>query len=302
MKSPALTWSTTCPYMAPASLTCPALASSGFSPFFIEHGREPSLPWHDSRRAPEKEIGISDFVRQHLLALHLAWDLCMNNLAQVETRRKEQHDAKYQTNVVFHPGQQVLLLQPGRVSKMDMPYVGPYRVLWGPDDRDRYALRDLHGRRLHHEFHVSKLKLWPIEGDIEDEHYVVEAFLDRRINKQGVKEYLVKWRGWSKKYNSWEPVEHLNAAAQIEAMEFDARADRDEASSDNDTGATSLDESGAQHGAAHKENKSKEKKKKSAEVKQPASSSASQSQAQRAAQQEAEREERRKRREQRFEQ
>eukprot|EP00966_Prymnesium_polylepis_P207613 4809048-Prymnesium_polylepis.1 len=61
------------------------------------------------------------------------------------------HDAKYQTNVTFKPGDRVLMLQPGRRSKMDMPYVGPYRVLWGPDERDRYA-RDLHGRRFN-EFH-----------------------------------------------------------------------------------------------------------------------------------------------------
>ena len=76
---------------------------------------------------------------------------------------------------------------------IEMPYVGPYRVLWGPDERDRYALRDLHGRRFN-EFHVSKLKLWPDDEEIDDEHYIVEHILDSR-DHNGEKQYLVKWQG-----------------------------------------------------------------------------------------------------------
>ena len=82
--------------------------------------------------------------------------------AKRERERKEEHDRKYQTNVVFEAGDRVLLLQPGRRSKMELPYVGPFRILWGPDERDRYALRDMEGRAFN-EFHVSKLKLWPAD-------------------------------------------------------------------------------------------------------------------------------------------
>ena len=105
---------------------------------------------------------------------------------------------------------------------MEMPYVGPYRVLWGPDERDRYALRDLPGRRFN-EFHVSKLKAFPraaeeVIGD--DEYYVVEDILDTR-ERHGRTEYLVKWRGYSKKHNSWEPLENLNEAAREQARELE---------------------------------------------------------------------------------
>ena len=87
-----------------------------------------------------------------------------------EKQRKQIHDQKYQTNISFSPGDRVLLLQPGRQDKMSMPYVGPYRVVQGPDERDRYQLRDLEGRRFNY-FHVSKLKLWPDSEDIDDEYY-----------------------------------------------------------------------------------------------------------------------------------
>ena len=112
---------------------------------------------------------------------------------------------------------------------MDMPYVGPYRILWGPDYRDRYALRDLHGRRFN-EFHVSKLKYWPLEEDVlEDEYYIVEHILDWRRHGDDL-EFLVKWRGYSKKHNTWEPLRSLNAGARATAMEMVDADEGEEAS------------------------------------------------------------------------
>ena len=108
---------------------------------------------------------------------------------------------------------------------MEMPYVGPYRVVWGPDSRDRYGLRDVHGRRFP-EFHVSKLKFFPADEEIGDEYYVVESIEGSRRTSSGAKEYLVKWQGYSSKHNSWEPYANLNQAARLTALEFD-KAERD---------------------------------------------------------------------------
>ena len=110
-----------------------------------------------------------------------------SHVKDVEGRRKLEHDGKYQTNLRFNPGDRVLLLQPGRVSKMDVPYVGPYRVLQGPDERDRYVLSDLHGRRIHSEFHVSKLRHWPIDNDLNEEYYIVDSIVDaKRVEEMSV--------------------------------------------------------------------------------------------------------------------
>lgn len=49
----------------------------------------------------------------------------------MELRCKADHDSKYKTNIIFKPGDRALLIQPGRVNKMDMPCVGPYRILYG---------------------------------------------------------------------------------------------------------------------------------------------------------------------------
>uniref|UniRef100_A0A8K9UWS4 Chromo domain-containing protein n=3 Tax=Euteleosteomorpha TaxID=1489388 RepID=A0A8K9UWS4_ONCMY len=38
--------------------------------------------------------------------------------------------------------------------------------------------------------------------------FAVEGIEKKRIRK-GKIEYLVKWRGWSPKYNTWEPEENI---------------------------------------------------------------------------------------------
>jgi hypothetical protein len=40
----------------------------------------------------------------------------------------------------------------------------------------------------------------------------VEKVLAYRVNAKGVKEYLLKWKGYSDSDNSWEPYDNLNAA------------------------------------------------------------------------------------------
>ena len=92
--------------------------SSWFSPYFIEHGREPAIPWQPAIEGDSPVETLSEYVRKHILALHLAWDVCARNLEAVERQRKTLHDGKYQTNVRFGPGDRVLLLQPGRQDKM----------------------------------------------------------------------------------------------------------------------------------------------------------------------------------------
>ena len=51
-----------------------------------------------------------------------------------------------------------------------------------------------------------------LDEDGEPE-WEVEKVLDSRMRK-GVREYLVKWAGWSPSYNQWEPEEHLQGAPE----------------------------------------------------------------------------------------
>ena len=53
----------------------------------------------------------------------------------------------------------------------------------------------------------------PVEIDNENE-YEVEEILDARMNRRKL-QYLVRWKGYSQQYDSWEPEENLDNAQEL---------------------------------------------------------------------------------------
>ena len=59
----------------------------------------------------------------------------------------------------------------------------------------------------------------------EDEEYVVEKVLDKRISPNGIKtEYLLKWKGFGFEDCTWEPSENMNCDDLMEAYEKERKA------------------------------------------------------------------------------
>jgi len=201
-------------------------STTGYTPFYIEHGRESVLPWQIMEELPGDATSVDEFVRGHMSGLHLAWDAALQAIETAEEKRKVAHDATRQTNVSFTAGERVCVLQPGRQSKMEMPFIGPYRVVKGPDARDRYTLRDKRNATWP-VFHVSKLKLWPETAeqatDLQDEYFVVSHILDKR-EEGGEVEYQVRWQGYGKGHDSWVPRIEMNVHLLAAADEYDSRA------------------------------------------------------------------------------
>ena len=53
----------------------------------------------------------------------------------------------------------------------------------------------------------------PINGE---DLYAAEAILDSRVEKDGTIKYLIKWLGWGRNYNTWEPKENIASDSLIE--------------------------------------------------------------------------------------
>ena len=200
---------------------------TGYSPYYLEHGREPSLPWSLAELGPDADA--PDLVRRHAEGLHMALELCRQHRSRVEAARREEHNRKYQTNVKFLPGQRVLVLQPGpHFNKMLMPYIGPFRIVEGPDDRSRYRLRDLGVSNLNPWFHISRLKWWPDSAndltDVGEEYYIVERIVGHRVVGSPPRyEFEVKWKGYSSNWNTFCKEEQFNMGARSMPAQYLAR-------------------------------------------------------------------------------
>lgn len=63
---------------------------------------------------------------------------------------------------------------------------------------------------------------------VDDKIYVVEQVLDKRWNVEtGVVEYFLKWKGYTGKHNTWEPLANLDCPGLIKEFEYKKRARED---------------------------------------------------------------------------
>jgi hypothetical protein len=100
---------------------------------------------------------------------------------------------------------------------------GPYRVL-DKVAREAYRLELPANWRVHPIFHTSQLKEVTGSGanfreapvlleDAEPE-YEVERIVDMRVVR-GLRQFLVKWKGYGEFENSWEPETNLGNALSL---------------------------------------------------------------------------------------
>ena len=89
--------------------------------------------------------------------------------------------------------------------------------------------------KIHPVFHISLLTPYqdpnkyfskrkaqppaPIVTSSGDQEYEVEEILDKRTDRYGKIEYLIRWQGYSACDDSWEPISNLNCSKLIKEFE-----------------------------------------------------------------------------------
>ncbi|KAI8510371.1 hypothetical protein Bbelb_112870 [Branchiostoma belcheri] len=152
-------------------------ATTGFSPFFLMHGREARLPLHLLTGVPMSDTSIPQFVSKLNDSFPAIFLQVQQHTSQKQCRQKELYDKKIYGEP-YAAGDLVLILNKavgqGLARKLARKYNGPYRVLERVGDQ-AYKVQNTRGRREVKVIHFENLKQFlpqhldpdydPVRGD-----------------------------------------------------------------------------------------------------------------------------------------
>ena len=119
-------WELAIPAVLTAIRTSPN-ATSKFSPFFLQYGRDPILPL-DTLLGPQRRYLGSEYHKITLERQHEAFKLVQRQLKESRKQQKEYYDRKAK-EVAFQSGDPVYLFNNSRTQKFDKRYLPYYRVM-----------------------------------------------------------------------------------------------------------------------------------------------------------------------------
>ena len=238
-------------------------ASTGQSPFAMQHGFEAAMPI-DHALAPLKD-GQAECPAATELATRLQerWQKATTALKQAQARQSKAHDAHHR-EVRFAVGDQVLLQTDkiklvnsgSRTAKLAPLWLGPFTILRAVQS-NAYELDLPSTLRFHSVVNVSRLKRYitgsatfpdgpqpltrppPIAtGDNGEPEYCVAQIVGHRHTGRGQRrrlQYLVRWQGYSDCEMTWEAAGQLTNAQQAiqeyhdgtSRIDFDSGSDRE---------------------------------------------------------------------------
>lgn len=205
--------------------------STGFSPFYLNHGQDMRLPAGAINSVNTPNAAVGDLLSE----LQSTMVLVQKNLVHAQEVQKKYAD-QHRREETFAIGDKVLVdardinFTSGSKKLLDK-YIGPYTIvaLVGPV---AYRIELPKKFRIHDVFHVSKLKRYeqtekfpdrqqdirPVADSQVDgtDAFVVEKLVDKKVvgkGKNAKVHYLVKWFGYPDWESSWEPIDHLTGIA-----------------------------------------------------------------------------------------
>lgn len=200
-------------------------ATTGYSPFFIDHLRHCVLPMDAMIGDPPPPDDLPTWVSRTLEDARVVYDAQLRALRLNSLNAKKRLDLKRDLTFSFSPGDTVLLAR-GELSdksplaKMTLPTDGPFTVARRCPN-DFYVLTNLHGRRIHNVVHARRLIPCPQRRPEDHEWMVtdprsgglfpVHSISGRREapDKPGEVEYRVHWLGLGSQYDKWLDVSFL---------------------------------------------------------------------------------------------
>ena len=214
-------------------------ASTGHSPFYLNHGQNPNTPIQMAMasNAASKSPSAMSFLKR----MNNQIERAIANTAAAQDRQKTFAD-QHRREETYKIGDEVWLstkefrMQPGKTKKFAKKYKGPYQIIKIVSPT-AYKL-DLRGTmRVHPVFHVSRFKPFkksdmhpsfvrerpgPIE-EFEDGSKLMQV--EKLVAKKTIKGktyYKVRWLGYEASEDTWEPpsaLKTVDAQKLVEAFD-----------------------------------------------------------------------------------
>ena len=108
--------------------------STGESPFYLMHGRDPRLPTEEAMSPPVQRypVDATDYKTEMTTRMAAAWELARSQVKKAQNKQKEYYD-RHATPQNIAKGERVFVYMPAAKSgpawKLARPYHGPYRVV-----------------------------------------------------------------------------------------------------------------------------------------------------------------------------
>ena len=204
---------------------CTPHSSTGFSPYFLMHGRDPMTGLDIVlSRTPTTPQSKKECASEVIRRLEKAFPEALKQIREAQERMKKYYDQD-RKDTSFEEGHLVLLKRPsvdqlqGQRRKLYRPWKGPYRVrriigaarlvaevqhMSNPNDIQRVSVH-----RLKHYYQVAHAEN---EQESAEDAEVESIEAERPIkDRPSEKEYLIKWKGFTRKYRSWVHEKDINA-------------------------------------------------------------------------------------------